>query len=114
MFPRSRLPNDTEEMQATLKRAPLLHRIGTQLHRRRVGSPRGLLKSLALLCATPLCAAAEGELFEEHLAHEYGVATLEIAVDASRLALQFSSPAMNLLGFEHPLPARLCVQSVRN
>ena len=58
--------------------------------------------SLALLCATPICAAAEGELFEEHHAHEHGVATLEVAVDASRLALQFRSPAMNLLGFEHP------------
>lgn len=46
-------------------------------------------------------AARADELFEEHHAHEHGVATLEVAVEASRLVLQFRSPAMNLLGFEH-------------
>lgn len=56
---------------------------------------------VTLVCAISTCAAAEEELFEEHLAHEHGVATLNVAVDASRLMLQFRSPAMNLVGFEH-------------
>ncbi|MBM0104947.1 DUF2796 domain-containing protein [Steroidobacter sp. S1-65] len=56
---------------------------------------------VTLLCATATCAAAEDEMFEDHHAHEHGVATLNVAVDASRLALQFRSPAMNLVGFEH-------------
>lgn len=56
---------------------------------------------LAFLCATPMCFAADDELFEEHHAHEHGTATLDVAVDASQLAVKFRSPAMNLLGFEH-------------
>lgn len=56
---------------------------------------------LALAGATAICAAADDELFEEHHAHEHGVATLEVALEASRLVLQFRSPGMNLLGFEH-------------
>jgi hypothetical protein len=56
---------------------------------------------LNLIFASAICAATEDELFEEHHAHEHGVATLEVALDASQLVLQFRSPAMNLLGFEH-------------
>jgi hypothetical protein len=56
---------------------------------------------LTVVCATATHAAAEDESFEEHHAHEHGVASLEVAVEASRLVLQFRSPAMNLLGFEH-------------
>jgi hypothetical protein len=56
---------------------------------------------LTLVCATAMPAAAEEDAFEEHHAHEHGVASLEVAVEASRLVLQFRSPAMNLLGFEH-------------
>lgn len=40
-------------------------------------------------------------MFEEHHAHEHRVATLDIALDGSQLVLQFRSPALNLLGFEH-------------
>lgn len=56
---------------------------------------------VTLLCATTIGAAVEDELFEEHHAHEHGVATLDVAVDGSRLVLLFRSPAMNLVGFEH-------------
>lgn len=56
---------------------------------------------LTLGCATAMCAAAEEDPFEEHHAHEHGVATLGVAIDARQLAIQFRSPAMNLLGFEH-------------
>jgi hypothetical protein len=57
---------------------------------------------LTLVCATAPCVAAGDESFEEHHAHEHGVATLDIAIDGAQLALRFHSPAMNLLGFEHP------------
>lgn len=55
---------------------------------------------LAFVSATAMPAAGD-ELFEEHHAHEHGVATLEIAIEATQLAIQFRSPAINLLGFEH-------------
>lgn len=63
---------------------------------------RGITFCLALACGTIMGASAEDEPFEEHHAHEHGVATLEVAVEATQLVLQFRSPAMNLLGFEHP------------
>ena len=56
---------------------------------------------LTFVYATAMPAAAEDDLFEEHHAHEHGVATLEVAIEAAQLAIQFRSPAMNLLGFEH-------------
>lgn len=34
--------------------------------------------------------------------HEHGVARLNAALDGSLLALELQSPAMNLVGFEHP------------
>jgi hypothetical protein len=55
---------------------------------------------LTFVFATAMPAASD-DLFEEHHAHEHGVATLEVAIEATRLAIQFRSPAMNLLGFEH-------------
>src|SRR5687768_11685682 len=56
---------------------------------------------LGFVCTTAMPAVAEDDLFEEHHAHEHGVATLEVAIEATQLAIQFRSPAMNLLGFEH-------------
>ena len=56
--------------------------------------------SAAFVCVMSASAAEHGS-FDEHHAHEHGVATLDIAIDAAQLALQFRSPAMNLLGFEH-------------
>ena len=35
-------------------------------------------------------------------AHVHGAATLQVAVDAQTLTLDFSSPLDNLIGFEHP------------
>lgn len=56
---------------------------------------------VALVCVTTPCAAADDDLFEEHHAHEHGAATLDVALDGSTLQLQFRTPAINLLGFEH-------------
>ncbi len=50
--------------------------------------------ALWLLLAAPLGALAHGS------AHEHGVATLDIAVDARQIVVQFESPLDNLVGFE--------------
>lgn len=41
------------------------------------------------------------ELFAEHPAHEHGVATLNVAVEGNRVSMDFDSPAVNIVGFEH-------------
>ncbi|HMO45769.1 MAG TPA: DUF2796 domain-containing protein [Rubrivivax sp.] len=48
----------------------------------------------AWLLAAPLIAAASGS------AHQHGVGTLDIAVDARRIVVQFDTPLDNLVGFE--------------
>jgi hypothetical protein len=44
---------------------------------------------------------ASGEGFEQHHAHEHGKVTLNIAIDASTLAMELDAPAANVVGFEH-------------
>ena len=46
------------------------------------------------LLAAPLAALAHGS------AHEHGAATLDIAVEANQIVVQFQSPLDNLVGFE--------------
>lgn len=48
----------------------------------------------ALLLAVPLAVLAHGGK------HEHGIATMDIAVDAKRIVVQFDSPLDNLVGFE--------------
>ena len=42
---------------------------------------------------------AEG--YRHHEAHEHGVAGLNLAIDGKNLQIEFSSPAANIVGFEH-------------
>jgi hypothetical protein len=49
---------------------------------------------LALLLAAPLAALAHGK------AHVHGVATMDIAVDAKKISVNFQTPLDNLVGFE--------------
>lgn len=49
-----------------------------------------------------LCAHSPAILAHELGAHVHGAATLQVAVDAQTLTLDFSSPLDNLIGFEHP------------
>ncbi|AYC31417.1 DUF2796 domain-containing protein [Pseudomonas cavernae] len=62
---------------------------------------------LALPFALLPLAAAHADHHEDHEAHgslgahEHGVATLNVALDAQALEIALESPAMNLLGFEH-------------
>lgn len=50
--------------------------------------------SIGLLLAAPLVALAQGS------AHVHGLGTLDIAVDAKKIIVQFDTPLDNLLGFE--------------
>lgn len=54
---------------------------------------RRLPRWATLLLAAPLAALPGG-------AHEHGVATLDIAVDARQIVVQFETPLDNLVGFE--------------
>lgn len=40
--------------------------------------------------------------FEHHDAHEHGAALLQAALDGNRLEFALVSPAVNIVGFEHP------------
>ena len=55
---------------------------------------------LTLMLNTGPVLADEHE-HREHGAHEHGVAQLNIAQEGDTLQLELSSPAMNLVGFEH-------------
>ena len=53
----------------------------------------------------PLALAHADEHEEEHGnlgKHEHGVASLNVALDGNTLEIQLESPAMNIVGFEHP------------
>ncbi len=41
------------------------------------------------------------EEYRHHEAHEHGVASMNIAVEGNNLYIEFSSPAANIVGFEH-------------
>jgi hypothetical protein len=68
---------------------------------------RRLLLALpfALLPLAIAHAAAEHDNDHEHGslgAHEHGVARLDVALDGRTLEFQLDTPAMNIVGFEHP------------
>ncbi len=42
------------------------------------------------------------EPHREHGTHVHGIAQLNVAIDADSLLVELTSPAMNLVGFEHP------------
>jgi len=53
------------------------------------------------LFAFPWPAPADEDEHREHDAHVHGVSALNIAVEGDQLVAEFSSPAMNIVGFEH-------------
>ena len=53
-----------------------------------------------LFAATVLCGPSHGES-REHGAHVHGTAELDVAKVGNELAIDFRSPAMNIVGFEH-------------
>jgi hypothetical protein len=68
---------------------------------------RNLRTTLSLLLLASLTGPAAGGDKHDHDhrqqdAHVHGIAELNVAVDADALLVELNSPAMNLVGFEHP------------
>ncbi len=61
--------------------------------------PRTLLLSTLLVCSASLY--AEDHEHEEHAAHVHGKGQLLVAMEGDTLEIEFLSPAMNIVGFEH-------------
>ncbi len=57
--------------------------------------------SIAAACMFSSVAALAQQGFRQHDAHEHGTAQLNVAVDGNQLLIELSSPAANLVGFEH-------------
>ncbi len=61
-----------------------------------------LLSSLLLIAFTIICGAGLGSAeTRHHGAHVHGMAKLNIALDGNELLLELTSPAANIVGFEH-------------
>lgn len=58
-----------------------------------------LLPALTVCCTTTLYAGEHDH--RDHDAHEHGVGQLNIAVEKNQLHIELTSPAMNIVGFEH-------------
>ena len=56
---------------------------------------------IAIVCATCLCVGGLAAARETHGAHVHGVANLNMAFAGGALEMEFESPAMSILGFEH-------------
>lgn len=69
------------------------------VHGRRAASVV-VFSCILIAWAEAASAQDEGD-FEDHHAHEHGVATLNVAVEGQRLSIEFDSPAVNVVGFEH-------------
>lgn len=58
---------------------------------------------LAGILAAPACfAASESEAHREHEAHVHGKASMNLALAGGRLVVELLTPAVNIVGFEHP------------
>jgi len=53
--------------------------------------------------AIAVCALAGSPLHAQHHAHVHGVAELQLLQDGEMLSIELRSPALNILGFEHPV-----------
>jgi len=61
-----------------------------------------LLITVAVVVVTGIPAlSARAEEHRQHGAHEHGIAHLNVAVEGDNLAVEFISPAANIVGFEH-------------
>ena len=56
----------------------------------------------ALITSNVTAQGAADRSSQQHSPHVHGEAELQAALDNDRLLLEFRSPAMNLVGFEHP------------
>lgn len=61
-----------------------------------------LMSTLSLLTLLPLTTSAgDDHRHVQHDAHVHGEATLQLILQGNELAMEFHSPAMNIVGFEH-------------
>jgi len=61
-----------------------------------------LRTTLSLLALVPLSASAgDDHRHVQHDAHVHGAATLQLILQGNDLEMEFHSPAMNIVGFEH-------------
>ncbi|MBL7002551.1 MAG: DUF2796 domain-containing protein [Gammaproteobacteria bacterium] len=58
----------------------------------------GICLPALMLLSQPISANDE---HREHDAHEHGTALLNVAIEENSLHIEFESPAMNIVGFEH-------------
>jgi len=76
----------------------------------------GALKSRALLtityCISAISAISVATASETHTAHTHGVASLTLAFERGALEVEFESPAMSILGFEHKPSTQTQIDSV--
>lgn len=71
-----------------------------------------LLSALTMGYTTALCAGDHNH--RDHDAHVHGVGQLNIAVEKNHLHIELSSPAMNIVGFEHQPRDEKQQQAVKN
>jgi len=58
--------------------------------------------SSLLVLSTPVLSQEKHHEHREHGAHEHGAALLNVAIDDQNVQIELESPAMNIVGFEHP------------
>lgn len=59
-------------------------------------------RCVAGLAVTLFVVAASRIYAHEHGAHEHGIGQLDVAIEGATIQMELSSPAVNLIGFEHP------------
>jgi len=77
----------------------------------KIALPKTLLAisvSMAFMFFTPLAASESGH----HGAHVHGVAELTVALEDQTLEIEFSSPAISVVGFEHKAASQAEVDAV--
>jgi hypothetical protein len=62
--------------------------------------PRAAACCAAAVCI-PLARPIPAQEFEQHPPHEHGKVTINAALDGNQLVIEISSPAVNVVGFEH-------------
>ena len=78
----------------------------------RIRLPNIIELTIALSVVAPLAHGEEGTISQE--AHVHGLSELSIAMEGEKLEIQFTSPAMNLLGFEHKASTQKDLVAIEN
>jgi len=76
--------------------------------------PTSLAFGFLLAASITVTARSEPRHHREHSAHEHGVAELKLALSDHDLSVEFDSPAVNLVGFEHAATSEKDRQVVAN